>query len=131
MKRRSFLQALAHAVGIGAVPGAVRAAPSRRVELQRSPLAGFQYHARGEGWLSLAVGDALTLVREPDNPHDVRAVRVEWRCRKLGYLPRVENAAVAHLLDAGHLTSARIVALRDSGNPWKRVELAAYLHSGG
>ncbi|MBS0330407.1 MAG: HIRAN protein, partial [Proteobacteria bacterium] len=47
--------------------------------LQDSPLAGFQYHAGRALWSQMRVGDALALVREPDNSHDARAVRVEWQ----------------------------------------------------
>ena len=62
------------------------AAQAQTVKLlvQSSPLAGFQYHAGKMFWEQLKVGDALTLVREPDNPHDLRAVRVEWQGWQLG-----------------------------------------------
>ncbi|MBU3990394.1 MAG: HIRAN domain-containing protein, partial [Gammaproteobacteria bacterium] len=76
-------------------------AQSIKLLVQSSPLAGFQYHAGAELWESLQLGDGLTLVREPDNPHDARAIRVEWQGRQLGYLPRVENAAVAAAMDRG------------------------------
>src|SRR5689334_23732236 len=39
---------------------------------------------------------ALDLVREPENPHDANAVRVEWRGRKLGYVPRRDNRSEEH-----------------------------------
>jgi hypothetical protein len=52
------------------------------------------------------------LVREPDNPHDANAMRVEWRGRKLGYLPRAENRAVAAAMDNGDKVDARIAKLR-------------------
>lgn len=89
--------------------------------LQDSPLAGFQYHAGKALWPQLQVGDALTLVREPDNPHDARAVRVEWRGHKIGYVPRRENADVARLMDAGQALEARIVRLAEGRDPWSRV----------
>ncbi|MCL2296903.1 MAG: HIRAN domain-containing protein [Proteobacteria bacterium] len=98
-----------------------------RVELQRSPVAGFQYHQGEDLWPALFVGAALNLVREPDNAYDPRAVRVDWLGQKLGYVPRLDNAAVSHLLDAGHVLDAEIVMLRDSDNPWKRVEFAVFL----
>lgn len=66
-------------------------------------------------------------MREPDNAHDQRAVRVDWLGQKLGYVPRVDNAAVSHLLDTGYTLSAEIVALQDSRNPWDRVEFAVFL----
>ncbi len=89
--------------------------------LQDSPLAGFQYHAGKAVWSQLRVGDALTLVREPDNAHDARAVRVEWQGRKIGYVPRRENADVARLMDAGQRLTARITRLADVRDPWSRV----------
>ena len=89
--------------------------------LQDSPLAGFQYHAGKALWPQMQVGDALTLVREPDNPHDARAVRVEWQGHKIGYVPRRENADVARFMDGGQMLVARISRLADVRDPWSRV----------
>jgi hypothetical protein len=98
--------------------------------LQDSPLAGFQYHAGKAVWPQMRVGDALTLVREPDNRHDARAVRVEWQGRKIGYVPRRENADVARLMDGGQQLAARITRLADVRDPWSRVrfEILIPLH---
>lgn len=98
-----------------------------RILIQSSPLAGFQYHAGGEHWSQLAVGDALQLVREPDNPHDAKAVRVEWQGFKLGYLPRKENRAVAAAMDAGERVDARIARLIEHRNPWQRVLIEVFV----
>lgn len=95
--------------------------------VQSSPLAGFQYHAGAALWEELAVGDALTLVREPLNPHDARAVRVEWRGQQLGYLPRAENEAVAAALDRGERVEGRIAALVDHRNPWRRLRIEVFV----
>ena len=89
--------------------------------LQDSPLAGFQYHAGKALWPQMRVGDALTLVREPDNPHDARAVRVEWQGQKIGYVPRRENADVARFMDGGRTLMARINRLAEVRDPWSRV----------
>jgi hypothetical protein len=89
--------------------------------LQDSPLAGFQYHEGRALWSQMQVGDELTLVREPDNPHDARAVRVEWRGHKIGYVPRRENTDVARLMDGGQALAARIVRLAEVRDPWSRV----------
>jgi hypothetical protein len=89
--------------------------------LQDSPLAGFQYHAGKTLWPRMQVGDALTLVREQDNPHDAKAVRVEWEGHKIGYVPRRENSDVARLLDRGQVLTARIVRLAEVRDPWSRV----------
>lgn len=127
MNRRLFIERIAALVGIGVAIPQARAASSRRIELQRSPVAGFQYH-RGESiWTDLRVGEGVNLVREPDNPFDPRAVRVDWQGCKLGYVPRIDNAAICHLLDSGQVVTAEIVALRESDNPWDRIEFAVFL----
>lgn len=101
--------------------GMAHAQVTAHILLQDSPLAGFQYHAGKSVWSRLRVGDALTLTREPDNPHDARAVRVDWRGHKLGYVPRRENADVARLLDNGQVLAARISRLAEGRDPWSRV----------
>lgn len=95
--------------------------------VQSSPLAGFQYHQAAGLWSRLQVGDTLTLVREPDNPHDANAVRVEWRGQMLGYLPRAENRAVAAEMDRGGTVSGRIAHLREHRNPWQRVLIEVFV----
>lgn len=116
MKRRL---ALLYLLWVWAQP--LYAEVAAHILLQDSPLAGFQYHAGRKLWPQMQVGDALTLVREPDNPHDARAVRVEWRGHKIGYVPRRENADVARLMDGGEVLAARIVRLAEVRDPWSRV----------
>ena len=100
---------------------------SERILLQASPLAGFQYYHGKQVWREMREGDALELVREPDNAHDPRAVRVEWHGIKLGYVPRRENEAVARLLDRGSRLEARITRLVKSRNPWQRMLFEVYV----
>jgi len=100
--------------------------PPVRLVVQSSALAGFRYHAAAEVWDELRVGDALTMEREPDNPHDANAVSVSWRGRKLGYVPRRDNAALAWGLDRGEPLRARISRLTSHPNPSKRVEFEVY-----
>jgi len=89
--------------------------------LQDSPLAGFQYHAGKSLWPQMQVGDALTLIREAENPFDANAVRVEWQGQKIGYVPRRENADVARFMDRGQNLEARIARLAEVRDPWSRV----------
>lgn len=98
-----------------------------RILVQSSPLAGFQYHDASELWPELRVGDVLNLIRERNNPHDVNAVRVEWRGRMLGYLPRAENRSVAAEMDRGGRVEGRIARLREHRNPWQRVLIDVYV----
>ena len=90
--------------------------------VQRSPLAGFRHHDGRDAWPGMRTGDRLELVREPDNPYDANAVRVEWRGVKLGYVPRRDNAAVARQMDRGAPLEARIALLRENRNRSVRLE---------
>lgn len=99
----------------------------REILLQTSPVAGFQYHFGDELWKYLRTGLAVTLVREPENKHDGKAVRVEWLRYKVGYLPRLQNHAVAQLLDRGEKLSARIDSVQQSKNPWQRLSVNIYI----
>jgi hypothetical protein len=107
------------------LPGTAWAQAS--IIVQQSPLAGFQYYDGKARWDEMKPGDVLTLVREPDNPHDANAVRVEWNGSRLGYIPRRENADVARQMDRGALVKARIVRLTEARNPWQRVLFEVYV----
>src|SRR5258706_740330 len=102
-------------------------APSVRLLVQSSPLAGFRYHAAAEVGNELRVGDPLELVRESTNSFDANAVSVSWRGRKLGYVPRRENVALAWGLDRGERLSARISRLQPHPNPSRRLEFEVYV----
>lgn len=124
MQRRRFLQTLFSALGLAAAPAVKADAPPLAwVRLQTSPLAGFQYHEGETVWSVLRSGDRLVLAREPQNPYDSKAVRVEWKGFMLGYLPRTENRTVACFLDGGARLEARVVNLSESHNPWERVRM--------
>ena len=98
-----------------------------RILVQSSPLAGFQYHDGAALWDVMKVGDALQLTRQPDNPHDNKAIIVSWRGRQLGYLPRAENRAVAAEMDGGGRVEARIARLQKHRNPWARVLIEVFV----
>lgn len=117
-------------LALSALPAhAGEAAVSARLLVQESPLAGFQFHEGKRLWGDMRVGDRLDLIREPDNPYDARAVRVEWQGHKLGYVPRADNEAVARQLDRGARLEARIARLKQSRNPWQRVLFEVYADS--
>jgi hypothetical protein len=116
------------ALAAAAAPYAAQA-PAAEVKflVQRSPLAGFRHHEAAAVWNDMAVGDRLDLVREPANAHDANAVRVQWRGRMLGYVPRAQNQALAWAMDRGEPVTARIATLRVAANGRKVVELEVFL----
>lgn len=130
MLRRAFIKSLTALAGGFAMPRAAHASRETWKTLQVSPIAGFQYHNGEALWLQLAAGQPLTLTCEADNSFDERAVRVDWQSQKLGYLPRLDNAAVSQLLDRGEVLDAVIARLENSSNPWDRVRVEVrWMHS--
>ncbi|MCY3689815.1 MAG: HIRAN domain-containing protein [Gammaproteobacteria bacterium] len=97
--------------------------PPRRVLLQVSPINGFQYYDGEKMLPRLRAGQRLSLRREPRNPHDERAVAVYRRNRKLGYLPRAENTAVAYLMDSGERLESVVAEVMPENYPWNAVRV--------
>lgn len=100
---------------------------SVRILVQSSPLAGSQYYRLDELQGNIRIGDALELVREPDNRHDRNAVGVRWQGHALGYLPRKENRAVAKAIDDGESVRATVEQLTADADPWKRLRVSVFI----
>ena len=116
LKRRNLLALL----GLAPLASKAAALPLRRADrgagepivLLRTKVNGEDYYQARESVRTLAVGDALALRREPDNAFDRRAIELfDPAGRKLGYVPRVDNPAVARMMDAGERMRARVTAL--------------------
>jgi len=102
-------------------------ADAGRMVIRSSPLAGSQYYDLDLTREQIRLGDELSLIRESNNRNDRNAIRVEWRGRKLGYIPRAHNRAVAQAIDDGETLIARISQIRDDANPWRRLEFEVLL----
>ncbi len=126
---RSLIAAALLAVAVSAIAPFPMAAHAQSVRMlvQSSPLAGYRYHEAPRWFGDLRSGDALTLRREPDNPHDANAVRVEWQGHMLGYVPRAQNATLAWAMDRGDPVSGRISRVREHCNPRQRVEFEVFV----
>ena len=123
MQRRHFIGLISSLLP-GAAIGARSTIEPSTITIQESPIAGFQYHLGEALWSQLAIGQPLTLSREPDNRYDPRAVRIDWQGHKLGDVPRRENVAVAQMLDRGQRIQASIVRLGENRNPRERVMIS-------
>ena len=99
----------------------------KAILIQTSSIAGFQFYDGEHIWNRLSIGNVLQLIQEPDNPYDENAVEIYWRNFKLGYLPRVENTAVAQMMDQEQEMTARISSKKESFNPWERLAIEVWL----
>ena len=104
-------------------------ASERKEEIlfQNSPLAGFQYYHGERLWDNFNKGDPLTLIPEPGNSYDHKAVKVMYDGKQLGYIPRNENSIICGMLNRNQKITAKISVLNESGNLWERLEMNIYL----
>ena len=124
MRARALL-----AVALLLAPAAAIAAESAsaRIVVQHAPLAGFVYYDGQAVWDRMRVGDMLTLAREPANPHDANAVRLEWQGRMLGYVPKRDNGDLARQMDHGAKVEARITELTRAANGRRRMSYVIHV----
>lgn len=80
----------------GQSPAVTETGP-RQIETK---VVGVTYENRQSVVKKLSEGEAIRLCREPENPHDQNAIRVERLTgEKIGYISRVEAAALAPSFD--------------------------------
>ena len=78
-------------------------------------MAGAAYYDAEQAHPALTQGEDLILKRQPDTRFDRKAIEVFTRNGlKLGYVPRLDNAALSALMDDGRRLKARITALHPS-----------------
>jgi len=127
VRKELGLQVLLAAALYCSVAAGALAQSASEIVVQVSLTAGLRHHEAKAVWDQLLVGDVLTLIREPENAYDTRAVRVEWKGHKLGYIPRLENEAVARQLDRGNPLQARITKLTYYRNHRRKLEFEVFL----
>ena len=120
--RRGFLSILAGAgtATMVTTPGhAARRAGPARVRLLETYVAAMGNHASPAAVENLRAGDPVVLRREPDNSFDRRAVSV-WTAdgERLGYVPRIENKALANMMDGGLRVEAHVATTARSASGW-------------
>lgn len=107
-------------------------APPPGILLDVLAVKGFRYVPQRDALLPLLRdGEPVTLRREPDNPHDCKAVRLlRADGRAIGYLPMKYNAIPAALLDEGEALCGRLRLPGGDGAVW-RMEVELYWRGGG
>lgn len=118
LSRRTFLS-FVPAVSLLHLRPSLQSVPSELV-LEQCLVAGFAHHQGPELFDELHKGVEPVLVREPGNPHDPRAVRLEHRGAHIGYIPKRCNSSVSRLLDQGARLRCTITRV-DAGAPASRA----------
>ena len=95
----------------------------------------FETHVAGTSYVEgieelephLKTGDKVTFIREPHNPYDSKAIKIENADGiKIGYVPRNDNPVFARLMDAGKLLFGRITEKSMEGD-WLKIQINIFL----
>lgn len=91
----------------------------------RVNLAGVQYSDYQLVCGGLKAGTVVKLVGEPNNIYDTKAVRVEYKGLKLGYLPRysIQQSEVWNAHKRGHKVIAIITAFNKTNPTWCMITI--------
>lgn len=120
--RRRFLRLLSALPAMGAA--AIEPAPRHeRLVLDECHVAGLPYYAGPDLLPVMRPGDTVDVTAEPENPHDAFAVRIEYRGRQIGYVPRNRNRAVARLLEQRARVEGVITTVAADAAPWESVRV--------
>jgi len=65
-------------------------------------IAGFTFYDGAIVFNDLIVGPELSLLPEPDNRYDPKAVAIYYGQHKLGFIPKGSNSEIFKLLEMGH-----------------------------
>ncbi len=118
--KRRLLRGLCGLPLVGLATGAGASAP---VRLQRAPLVALDLTLAAQ----LRPGQALTLRRRHDLPHDPQAVELYHQGQRLGSLPPSRNHTIAQLLDDGQPLHAEVSHIGPGPEAWQRLEVTLYL----
>ena len=119
LNRRRALALIGLAPLSSAAAGATHPVATRRdpVRVLWTRVNGEQYYDARAIIETLDVGDAVQLRREPTNAYDRRAIEVlNGNGDKLGYIARIDNSAVARMMDAGERFSCARQPDRQGGD---------------
>ncbi len=128
--RREFLQQIP-ALPILGVLGiremSAKARQGREVLINQFSIAGFQYY-KGPAMLPLMkVGERVSLEAEPTNAHDAFAVKIFYRGRHIGYVPRSDNRHISRLLRNRVPLIGHIAGIQPDAPTWQQVQVRVWL----
>ena len=97
------------------------------IYLFRTYIAGTQYYSAKDNIENIKEKDFLIFQREPENPHDSKAIAVmDLNSNKLGYIPRSENNVISNLMDAGKNIYGMIADKKYAGD-YINIEIKVFM----
>ncbi len=126
--RRKLLQIALATPLAGLVSKTVLAkTPVKHFSMNTFSVAGFQFYDGPDLILSLRKGHQLSLVAEPDNPHDKYAVKILYKSKMLGYVPKSDNRHISRLLRQKVKLDCQVVNVHPERKLWEMLKVEVCL----
>ena len=100
--------------------------PKRHYFFEEFYVAGYRHYDGHQLEENILEGKTVDFKREPQNPHDPKAVELYLGRRKLGYIPQTENKAIAKLLDQGVRVRGVIGKRNYDDRPNKKIKITPF-----
>jgi hypothetical protein len=98
------------------------------VFLKSFHIAGFSYYQGSYVFTELTIGSKIELVRDVGNIHDVNAIELRYKGRKIGYVPKSENSEISAIMNAGYdIFEGVVQQLIPSEHPERQVKIAIFI----
>lgn len=94
-------------------------------------VVGVSFEGRQDVLAGLRVGDELTLVRQPDNPHDSNAIAVCMGALQIGFIHKGAARRIAPKMDEGIRYRVEVASLTGGGARSRGVNIRVRRVSGG
>lgn len=108
---------------------AVPSAFGQDIFLISTSIAGVGYYEGINDLEGLESDSPLQLQRDPMNQHDSLAIKVSSASgQQIGHIPRIDNAILARLMDAGKQLSAKLEAVKQRDH-WTQVGIRVYMQN--
>lgn len=126
MTRSQFIKNVIGIFGIAKIPQEL-GIEYEKIYLLQFFVRGFQYYDGPKIINEINQSGLLTMVREPENKFDRKAIALYFDDRKIGYVPREDNVVLAKILDADLLTvQVEITHIEPKAADWEKIHAAIY-----
>ncbi|UCH96187.1 MAG: HIRAN domain-containing protein [Candidatus Aminicenantes bacterium] len=104
----------------------IRRKTSQRYFFNEFYIAGYRYYDGDKIEDSLLEGKPVTFKRKPNCNYDPKAVEIYAGRKKLGYIPRKDNAIISSLMDQGVIIKGKIQKRNFDDQTRKRIKISAF-----
>ena len=91
-------------------------------------VAGFSYYQGALVFSDMKIGSRIDLIGDEDNKHDDYAVELQFKGKKIGYIPKSDNQEISKIIKSGYdIFEAVIQQLSPEEHPEHQVRVAVFV----